>query len=84
MVAIGSRKEARGCQGTNIFVKSLVEPSDYFFSFFSLGPHSWLMEVSRLGGQIGAVSAGLHHRHSNTGSELCLQPKPQLMAMPDP
>ena len=33
---------------------------------------------------IGPVAAGLHCSHSNAGSELCLQPTPQLMAMPDP
>ena len=33
---------------------------------------------------IGAVAAGLHHSHSSARSELCLQPIPQLMAMPDP
>ena len=35
-------------------------------------------------GQIGAVAASLHHRHSNAGSEPHLQPTPQDMAMPDP
>ena len=29
-------------------------------------------------GLIGAVAAGLHQSHSNAGSELCLQPTPQL------
>ena len=33
---------------------------------------------------IGAVAAGLHRSHSNTRSELCLQPAPQPAAMPDP
>ena len=33
---------------------------------------------------IGAIAAGLHHHNSNIGSELCLQPTPQLMAIPDP
>ena len=33
--------------------------------------------------QIGAAADGLHHRHSNIGSEPHLQPTPQLMAMPD-
>ena len=33
---------------------------------------------------IGAVAAGLHHSHSNKGSELSLQPTPQLIATPDP
>ena len=35
-------------------------------------------------GQIGATAASLCHSHSNTGSELSLQPTPQLMAIPDP
>ena len=34
-------------------------------------------------GQIGAVAAGLQHGHSNTRSQLHLQPIPQLMAMLD-
>ena len=34
--------------------------------------------------QIGAVDAGLHHSHSNMGSESHLQPTPQLTATPDP
>ena len=35
-------------------------------------------------GLIGAVAASLHQNHSNTGSELHLQPTPQLMAMLNP
>ena len=35
-------------------------------------------------GRIGAVATGLHHSHSNLGSELSLQPTPQLTAMSDP
>ena len=42
------------------------------------------MEVSRLGGLIGAVAASLHQGHSNLGSEPCLRPTPQPTAMPDP
>jgi len=41
-----------------------------------IGPHRWHMEVPRLGGEKGCS-------HSNTGSELHLQPTPQLTAMPD-
>ena len=60
--------------------------SDFFFlSFLSfLGPHPWHMEVPRVGGLIRAVAAGLRQSHSNVGSELHLQPTPQLMATPDP
>ena len=39
---------------------------------------------SQAKGQIGAAAAGLHHSHSNLGSKLCLQPTPQLTAVPDP
>ena len=42
---------------------------------------------SRARGLIGVVDAGLHHSHSNEGSELCepcLRTTPQLTAMPDP
>ena len=39
---------------------------------------------SQARGHIQAVSAGLHHSHSNTKSEPCLRPAPQLMARVDP
>ena len=35
-------------------------------------------------GPIGAVAASLCQNHSNARSEPCLQPTPQLTAMPDP
>jgi len=39
---------------------------------------------SQVRGQIGGTTAGLHHSHSNEGSELHLSPTPQLTAVPDP
>ena len=39
---------------------------------------------SQARGLIGAVATGLHHSHSNGGSELRLRPTPQVTAMPDP
>ena len=39
---------------------------------------------SQASGLIEAIAAGLHHSHSNAGSELSLRPTPQLMAMQDP
>ena len=39
---------------------------------------------SQARGLIRATAAGLHQSHSSTGSDLCLQPTPQLTAMPDP
>ena len=38
---------------------------------------------SQARGWIRAVAASLHHSHRNAGSELHLQPTPQLMAIPD-
>jgi len=40
-------------------------------------------ESSLSRGRIVAAAAGLHHSHSNAGSELHLQPTPQLTATPD-
>ena len=61
----------------------------FFFIFLSFG--LFRAALSAYGGsqarsQIGAVAAGLHHNHShnNAVSEPCLQPRPQLTAMPDP
>ena len=34
--------------------------------------------------QVEATAAGLHHSHSNAGSEPHLQTTPQLTATPDP
>ena len=39
---------------------------------------------SQSSGQIGAVAAGLHRSHGNSGSEPHLRPTPQLTAMLDP
>jgi len=39
---------------------------------------------SQARGLIGATVAGLHHSHSNTGSEPYLQHTPQLTATPGP
>ena len=53
------------------------------FFFFFLGPNPWHMEVSRLGGQNGAIVAGLRHSHGNARSKLHPQPTGQPAAMPD-
>ena len=39
---------------------------------------------SQARGHIGATAASLFHSHRKARSEPCLQPTPQLMAMPDP
>ena len=75
-------------------VSELQFPHLYFFNFylkkifFGLFAISWVAPTAHGGsqarGQIGAVAAGPHHSHSNSGSELHLQPTPQLTATPDP
>ena len=56
----------------------------FFFFFGFLGPLLWHMEIPRLGGPVGAAAASLHHSHSNSGSQPCLWPTPQLMVTLDP
>ena len=54
----------------------------FFFVFSRAAPVVYGGSQAR--GPIGAVAAGLHHSHSNTGSEPCLRPTPQLTATLDP
>ena len=54
----------------------------YLFAFSRATPMAHGGSQAR--GLIGAVAADLHQSHSNAGSEPCLQPIPQFMAMPDP
>ena len=54
----------------------------FFFAFSRAAPEAHGGSEAR--GPIGAAAAGLRQSHSNAGSELRLQPTPQLMAKPDP
>ena len=64
---------------------TLAAAMGFFFFFFGLFRASLVAYGgSQARGRFGAAAAGLHHSHSNTGSEPCLRPTPQLMAMPDP
>ena len=60
----------------------------YLFIYFAFLPFSRAAPAayggSQARGRIGAVAAGLHHSHSNVGSEPHLQPTSQLMATLDP
>ena len=58
----------------------------YFIIFYCLlfRATSTAYGGSQARSQIGATAAGLCHSHNNAGSEPCLQPTPQLMAMLDP
>ena len=59
----------------------------YFILFFCLFAFSRATPMayggSQARGPIGVTAAGLHHSHSNSGSEPRLRPTPQLMATPD-
>ena len=56
----------------------------FFFCLFAFSRAAFMAYGdSQARGQIGAVATGLHHSHSNKGSELCLQPTPQLTATLD-
>ena len=54
----------------------------FFFYHFRSAPAAYGSYQAR--GQIRALAAGLQYSHSNTRSELYLQPTTQLMAMMDP
>ena len=54
----------------------------FFFCLFRAAPAAYGGSQAR--GQIGAIAGGLRHSHSNSGSEPCLRPKPQLTATLDP
>ena len=60
----------------------VADEKKFFFVFFS-GLHPRHMEVPRLGVELELQPLASHHSHSNTRSEPCLQPTPQLMAAPD-
>ena len=74
---------------SNVMSKNLVILFIYLFvylfnlfSLFRASPAAYRSSQAR--GRIGAVAAGLHHSHSNTGSEPYLRPTPQLTAVPYP
>ena len=54
----------------------------FFFGLFKAAPAAYGGSEAR--GPVGATAAGLRQSHSNSGSELRLQPPPQLVATPDP
>ena len=56
----------------------------FFFFFLSFRAAHAAYGGSQARGPIRAIASGLHHSHSNVGSELRLRPTPQLTAMPDP
>ena len=56
--------------------------SFFFFGLFRAAPAAYGSSQAR--GRIGPAAAGLHHSHSDLGSEPHLWLTPQLIATPDP
>ena len=53
---------------------SQIHSLPFFFFFFFLGQFPWQMEVLQARGPTGAIAASIRRSHSNTVSELHLQP----------
>ena len=62
----------------------IVDLFFFLWSFCLLGATPVAYGGSQARGQIRTIGAGLHQSHSTSGSELHLQPTPQLMATLDP
>ena len=58
--------------------------NSFFFAFFLFRAIPGMYGSSQARSRIRGIDAGLHHNHSNVGSDPCLQPTLQLMAMPEP
>ena len=63
------------------FFSFLFFSSSSFFFFFLFRAKVYGSSQAR--GGIGAAAVGLHHSHSNAGSNPCLWPTPQFTAMLD-
>ena len=77
-------------EGHYIMFKSSIQQEDifiYLFIYFVFLLFLWATPTayggSQARGRIGAVAPSLCQSHSNTGSELSLQPTPQLTATLD-
>ena len=64
------------------FSLALQKKKFFFFLLFRATLAAYGGSQSR--NLIGAIAAGLHHSHSNSGSEPCLWPSPQITATPYP
>ena len=65
-----------------VFISNFLSFIIYLVLVFWATPMAYGNPQAR--GQIRAAAAKLHHSHSNTGSQPCLQSTPQLTVMPDP
>ena len=69
-------------QGYSKWYMDKVGLLSFFLVFSRAAPTAYRGSQDR--GLIGAVASGLRLSASNSGSEPCLQPTPQLMATLDP
>ena len=77
------RKKEEEEEGEEDFFQPVGKTKTLFvFSLFRAKPTAYGNSQAR--GQIRAAAAGLHHSHSNRGSEPGRQLKPRLIATPDP
>ena len=68
--------------GRGHVMKSFLFFFFFVFCLFRAMPAAYGGSQAR--GLIGTLATGLHHSHSNVGSELGLRPTPQLTATLDP
>ena len=77
----------RGCRGIRLMVFKGTTLFLFIYLFFCLFAFSRAAATaygsSQARGRIRAIAPSLLHSHSNSGSELRLQPTPQLRATPD-
>ena len=85
--SIGHRAEVKAlCDVSSCQIYCLSAPLLIFFFFFPplFRTTALAYGSSQARGQIRASDAGLGHGHSNLGSDMHLQPTPELTAMLDP
>ena len=84
---VGKMMYMRERFSVNVGNHTVTNDMRYFFFLSFFFGISWATPAAYGGSQarglIGAVATSLCQRHSNAGSEPCLQPTSQLTAMPD-
>ena len=82
MIKVPQVRSDKGLRGLEQFLPNNWEDMIRKDAIFRAAPAAYGDSQAR--GLIRAVAAGLWHSHSNTGSKLCLQSAPQLVATPAP
>ena len=87
MREVSCQKQQKCKESRATSLKELKEKNQlnilYTIKFFLFRAAPTAYEISQTKDRFKATGAGLHHSHSNMGSEPHLQPTSQLMAMPD-